>query len=460
MSLSAATMSEDAKAVLLVCGRFGGCGGTEPLELRHYNELVQWLAANELRPRDLLDRDRGRAAGQSTSIGEARLAALLDRGVQLGLLVEQWSRAGLWIVGRCDAEYPQRLKSHLREQAPPILYGAGDRSLLQGGGVAIVGSRNIDEAGAAFARTVAESCAANRLPVVSGGARGVDQIAMSAALEAGGAVIGVLADSLLRASTARETRDAIADGRLTLLSPWHPEAGFSVGSAMGRNKLIYAMADRALVVSADHAKGGTWAGAVEELRRPRHRPVFVRIDAGSPIGNSKLRELGAIAWPTAALRERADLVATLEGASANPKRDAIEAPRGNGTLFDDAPATMPSAPASLPASSSGIARRQDAPSIAADTTSSETFTQPVSPDVRVIDPSRLARVPVSPETRTAYDAVLPLILQQLATPIGVDELASSLDVAKPQLTAWLKRAVADGVVRRLARPVRYVQREG
>jgi len=30
---------------------------------------------------------------------------------------------------------------------------------------------------------------------------------------------------------------------------------------MGRNKLIYAMADYGLVVSADCEKGGTWAGA-------------------------------------------------------------------------------------------------------------------------------------------------------------------------------------------------------
>ena len=88
MSLSAATMSEDAKAVLLVCGRFGGRGSAEPLELRHYNELAQWLAANELRPRYLLDPDRSRSAGTSTSIGEDRLAALLERGVQLGVLVE------------------------------------------------------------------------------------------------------------------------------------------------------------------------------------------------------------------------------------------------------------------------------------------------------------------------------------------------------------------------------------
>ncbi|HRR34848.1 MAG TPA: hypothetical protein P5026_12155, partial [Kiritimatiellia bacterium] len=59
--------------------------------------------------------------------------------------------------------------------------------------------------------------------------------------------------------------------------PYYPEAGFSVGTTMGRNKLIYALADYGLVVSADFKKGGTWEGAQEELRRKPGRPVFVRM---------------------------------------------------------------------------------------------------------------------------------------------------------------------------------------
>ena len=46
--------------------------------------------------------------------------------------------------------------------------------------------------GEAFTREAAELCAYNRMPVVSGGYRGVDQIAMTAALEAGGSVMGWL----------------------------------------------------------------------------------------------------------------------------------------------------------------------------------------------------------------------------------------------------------------------------
>jgi hypothetical protein len=63
--------------------------------------------------------------------------------------------------------------------------------------------------------------------------------------------------------------------RQKLLTPNLPTAGFSVGGAMGRNKIIYGLADFAVVVSSDFQTGGTWAGAVEALKGG-WCPVFVR----------------------------------------------------------------------------------------------------------------------------------------------------------------------------------------
>ena len=113
----------------------------------------------------------------------------------------------------------------------------------------------------------------------------------------GGIVIGVLSDMLLRRSVMREARSALADGRLLLVSPCHPEAGFTVGKAMGRNKLIYTLADFGLVVSAEHKKGGSWEGAIEALKRKPGRPVFVRMSDRVPLGNRKLVDLGGVPFP-------------------------------------------------------------------------------------------------------------------------------------------------------------------
>ncbi len=84
--------------------------------------------------------------------------------------------------------------------------------------------------------------------------------------------------------------------RLLLISPYDPQVGFNVGNAMGRNKLIYALADAALVVASDLNKGGTWSGAVEQLDRYKCVPVYVRNDVES-LGLADLRKRGALTWP-------------------------------------------------------------------------------------------------------------------------------------------------------------------
>ena len=56
------------------------------------------------------------------------------------------------------------------------------------------------------------------------------------------------------------------EGLATLVSPFEPSTGFSAGAAMARNKLIYALADVAVVVSSAVGEGGTWSGADEALK--------------------------------------------------------------------------------------------------------------------------------------------------------------------------------------------------
>ena len=45
---------------------------------------------------------------------------------------------------------------------------------------------------------------------------------------------------------------------------------------MRRNKLIYALADAALVVNADYNKGDTWTGAAEQLDKLKLVPIYAR----------------------------------------------------------------------------------------------------------------------------------------------------------------------------------------
>lgn len=285
----------------------------EVLQPREYNKLAQLLHENSREPADLLSPEASQLLNDDwlrAEIDSDRVGRLLARGFLLSQAVEHWRQRAIWVMSRADDQYPQRLKVRLGSKAPAILYGCGDRGILNSGGLAVVGSRHVDDQLRDYAAGIGELTANAEWTLVSGGARGIDQASMRGALEAGGRVVGVLSNDLQRAALRREHREVLMDGRLALVSPYDPAAGFNVGHAMGRNKLIYALADSALVVSSDYQKGGTWAGAVEQLKRlkradagedsaePGLRPAPTYVRAGADAGlHALIHEEGALPWP-------------------------------------------------------------------------------------------------------------------------------------------------------------------
>lgn len=288
-------VSRDTQAVLLLCSRFAPREQIEPLDTREFSRVEDLLQQRSLRLGDLLD--RADLDWTATGIDPTRIAQLLDRAMGLGLATERWTNGGLWVISRSDDDYPARLLQHLGRSAPPLLWGVGERSLPASGGIAIVGSREIDDAAAKWAEDVAAACAREAITVISGGARGTDMIATAAALNEGGRVIAILPEGLGRPSVVSRYRDAIVEGRLLLLSSVYPDAGFTIGNAMARNKVIYGIAEAAVIVRADANTGGTWAGAEAELKREDAIPVFVRAEGDVAEGNRALIALGAREFP-------------------------------------------------------------------------------------------------------------------------------------------------------------------
>ena len=163
-------LTEDAKAILLLCGRLGESdanGSAKPLSLGEYNRLADWIVDRKRKPADLLkDTFDVKQSESSMNIDGQRIRKLLSRGAAMALSVEKWTHNGIWIVCRSDEGYPQRLKKQLKKQAPPVLFCVGDHSLLSAGGLAIVGSRNVDAKGEVFTHKVAEACAECGMAVV------------------------------------------------------------------------------------------------------------------------------------------------------------------------------------------------------------------------------------------------------------------------------------------------------
>ena len=397
-------------------------GSADLLTLSEYNRLARILREKQKEPADLI----GPNAGETTSVcagvfGRQRLESLLGRGFLLSQAVDRWNARAIWAVSRADETYPRRLKARLKEAAPPVLYGCGDAALLDTGGLAVIGSRHVDDELISYTENVGRLAAGAGRTLISGAAKGIDRAAMHGALQAGGTVAGVMSDSLERGVLARDNREPLMDHKLVLVSPYDPAAGFNVGHAMQRNKAIYALADAALVVTSDFEKGGTWAGAIEQLEKLHFVPVFVRNGANAGKGNAALLQRGALPWPNPHDCDELSqaLAMAAEAMAAEPKQETLS-----------------------------FALREQPPSYK--TTKAE---QP--PPALPLNVEQDLHKPRVIPAQALFSSVREILRRELAEPRSQADVAALLNVSKPQAKAWLTKLVADGELEKAGKPVRY-----
>lgn len=509
------SLSQNTRAILLltaplIVGRGVARDRTvRPLSLRReYSELASRLREVGREPADLIGVDGVAVLDECLTAGgpridRQRVESLLARGVQLSLAVERWQTRAIWVVSRADHDYPRRLKARLREKAPPILYGCGDRSLVDRGGLAVVGPRDVGTDLIDYAQEVGVLAARSGRALISGAARGVDRAAMTGALTAGGWAVGVLANDLARASTQRGNRDALLDGRLVLVSPYDPAARFLAGHAMERNHSVYSLADASLVVEALVGRGGTWAGATAQLDRRLVSPVYVRSTLGHSEGLAALVDRGALPWPnpqgteefataldqgmaeTVFPGEQRALNTELEPSTlAEPRRDAAAwqtGDSGEGPEADEDPTLADELwravrvaawrtcreATPLKAVASGFASTEPQAKEWFDRLVAEGVLKRQRGPVRYLASElprewKLGSEPCKAESVVPGDelwrVVHDVLVRALDKPRSSEEVAAELRLMHRQAQLWLKRLAEDGALERSERPVRYVAR--
>lgn len=303
-----ADLTNEKRAVLMLCSRLALPEDGKPFTAKEFSSLLEEIGGGLEKVSGLINASAP-AIKKDLGVGEeiaARMSILLSGERMIEGEVEQLESMQIWALTRGEPDYPARYAKRLGKTAPWILFGSGNVSLLDQGGLAVVGSRNVNEQGNEFAEFLGSAAASCGMVLCSGAARGVDQVSMRAAIASGGKVAGVLADSLVRTIRAAETRELLEENRLVLITPFSPDAPFSVGTAMGRNKLIYCLADYGVVVASDAEKGGTWAGATEALKET-WLPVFIGEFSTAPDGNRRLIAKGGIPIPSPFNRPPSDL---------------------------------------------------------------------------------------------------------------------------------------------------------
>lgn len=284
-------MTAAERGVLLLCAELED--GLRPLSMAQFRELSLRAQAHG-RPQDALEAElteRDLLRLGCTEAESAQITALLAREQTLETSLAAAAREGIVPLTRITAAYPPPLARQLGTSCPPVLFARGDLLLLRRRCVALVGSRELGEAGRRFARRAGELAAVEGFTLVSGGAVGADREAQEACLRAGGNVI-VFTPGSLHALPEQEKVLYLSEGGWSL--------PFSAVRALSRNRLIHAMGEKTLVAQTGFGSGGTWNGTIENLRHG-WSPVFVHDDGSEGAraliarGAQAVTDLGSLA---------------------------------------------------------------------------------------------------------------------------------------------------------------------
>ncbi len=421
-------LNQDRLVTLLFCSDLGLNKDIKkkymPYTTPQWNKLVDAIVHSSIqRPSGLIMAEKDFLKRELNLDDEElnRLSFLLKRGGNLAIELEGLESKGIHVITRSEENYPQKLKNKLKKYAPPVIYYSGNLDLANKTGVAIVGSRDVDNDGKLFTEKLSGKCALEGLAVISGGARGVDSIAEEIAIAEGGSVLSIVSDGLGRRIKEKKVRNEILQDKLLLISSVNPDARFSVYSAMDRNKYIYALSDYAVVVASKAGSGGTWAGAKENLKN-KLSPLFVRSSNNMPPGNKILLEQGGNPIDIKTIDdEKLSLKKWLE---VNVKGVLEHYSYHQPNLYE----------------LKGSYPKNAAVSETMDNRDYGYEALNTADKVEGLD---------------VYYIILPIIKKALVEPKNQDELSNIMNVNKTQMVTWLKRALESGEIVKSKNPVKY-----
>jgi DNA processing protein len=178
---------------------------------------------------------------------------------------------------RYTPSWPEKLRGSQRPS--PVIYYQGDIGLLEAKSISIVGARKASDAGLSCAGTLAQDLSAREYTVVSGLAKGIDTVAMTCAIEAGGNVIGVVGtplDTVYPKENAELQRHVAKEHLLVSQVPiyryYHQDFKSKRFYFPERNELMAAISDATVVVEASDT-----SGTLIQARACLHqrRPLFI-----------------------------------------------------------------------------------------------------------------------------------------------------------------------------------------
>ena len=217
------------------------------------------------------------------------------------------SDSNVKFISMLEDMYPRELEKGLSFRTPPVLTYKGNLDLLSMKKIAFSGSRKVSKKGLEITGDIIEQLSDSNICIVSGYAAGVDSVAHSSAFKNNIPTIIVLPEGI---NGFRIRREFISDwnwNRTLVISEFLPNAKWTVGRAMQRNKTLIGLSDISIVIEAG-VNGGSFNAGMTTLEQGKY--LFVpqySIPPKSALGNNILINRGAFPLRKSRLTNRVNL---------------------------------------------------------------------------------------------------------------------------------------------------------
>ncbi|MCQ2438011.1 MAG: DNA-processing protein DprA [Clostridia bacterium] len=182
-----------------------------------------------------------------------RIYGLVNRNVQMGILIEKLLLKDIDVVCTFNREYAERIRTYLKDAAPIYYYYHGNYDLFERPAISILGNsgvRTTPELRNGI-RKLVQNATAHGFSIITGGEPGVSKVALDAVVEFGGTLIDVLGGNMYEHMENETIKSLLDAGRAGIICTEHPEAMLTVSHAANRNRLIFALSDAAFVCNTD-----------------------------------------------------------------------------------------------------------------------------------------------------------------------------------------------------------------
>ncbi len=392
-------MNANSEATLLCTAQFGDFSGNgaAPLSATEWGDFAEWLFKRGMSPASLLDARQLelKQLSSQSPIDSERLHSLLSRGVEMALAREAWQRQGLWTVTRAETDYPRSVKRKFGKHCPPVLFGCGEKELLQQRGLAVIGSLRAETAGEALSAAMIDYALQEGLPLIADHSPVAETRVLDAVVSGGGVGILVRSHGLLDAALSAVYRDHLMAGSLLLLSERDPKTPMRRDATLRAWPLVYSLAIASVTVDQlRHSPG-------EAVKHEVPIRLVQQDHLADTTGDRELDNEQAQALTRARMPDHGEQAAGLAADSQ-----------------DSAGVPEPRAPVHS------------------------------APEAAIADP-------VAPPTQDFYQFFLAGLADMASEELSAKEIAGRLDVAIGQVNKWLKHGVSVGDVTRKTRPIRF-----